>query len=526
MAKTTILEVTKGGESSLSWSDEVIVQVATGLIEAGEMLAEGEIQVVALHGDAVDPETMTRISERPVVVVEAPPTVERAVEMMRLGASDYCVPENCESCCIDLAQKSEAEASSGLSLEGTWLLHADLIEREKLATVGELARGLAHTINNPSAYVVANLNELRESMRTLQPLTREVTRDALEAADSERRALLDALVKKALFPEIFQEISDMIEESLEGMQRITGIVGSLQGFSRPEEEGAQPTDIPQSIETAVKLVESEGHGRARIRTTLEWCPPVTAIPHRIAQVFFDLLSNAQQSFEGQQSEDEVQVSCLYESGQVKVRIADNGAGIPEDILPRIWDPFFTIREGRGSLGLGLSICRDIVHHHGGEIEVESREGEGTEVLVRLPVPPEFQPNEESSAESDDPLERANLLLVDDEAPLLRSMRRTLRAASHIRTAESGREALKILAEGPLPDVVICDLLMPDLAGPEFYEQLKTLHPQLLDRLLFLTGGATTERTRQFLQEHAVPLLLKPVEPEELRNRIRALIPAP
>jgi len=499
----------------------VEVQCVQGLVEAGHALVDGEFDVLALHAEAADPGLMAQVSAVPVVVVASDMSTTEAVALMKLGAADVVEPGECETACIAARRPGDEELDlAGLSAEGTWLLHADLIEREKLATVGQLATGLAHAINNPSAYVVANLNELGVCLSEVHALLDLALKEARAHGNPEVAEELDDLERAAMYPGGLVEMKEMVEECLDGMRRITGIVNSLQGF-RDDSEAPRPVDVPRAIETAMKLAENEGRGRGKIETDLATCPRVMASPARLSQVFFDLISNAIQSFDPQEpGEHRVAISCATAGEEVQVRVEDNGRGIPAALLPRIWDPFFTIQEGHGALGLGLSICRDIVHRYGGELEIESEEGVGTTVRVRLPVPPELVQEERVAAPGDDPILGATILLVDDEPAILRSIRRVLRQAKDVRTASSGREALAILEEGPVPDLILCDLSMDDISGAELHHRLCEHYPEAAKRLWFLSGGAITAHVRDFAERHADRVLEKPFDPEVLRERLR------
>ncbi|MEE2751350.1 MAG: ATP-binding protein [Myxococcota bacterium] len=514
-----ILEVTRSGSSPIAWSDDVEVTRVDGLVAASHALEEGRFQVVALHSDAVDAGLMSQVSALPVVVTEKELSAKNAIEYFKLGAKDYATHADCESACLDIgiAEDPSTVDLSGLSAEGTWLLHADLIEREKLATVGQLATGLAHAINNPSAYVVANLNELGACLNEVRALLLEALKDAEAHADEERQEDLEGLKKAAMYPAGLDEMDDMVEECLDGMKRITGIVNSLQGF-RDDSENPRPTDVPRAIETALKLAENELRGRASLETDLGECPRVMAVPGRLSQVFFDLVSNSIQSFDTE-GEKLVRVRCWVEGEEVRVSIDDNGRGIPDELLARIWDPFFTIQEGHGSLGLGLSICRDIIHRYGGEVEIASTFGEGTKVLVRLPIPVEFIPLANPDPDLD-PLEQARILVIDDEPAILRTVRRILREAADVQTASSGKEALKVLLGENHLDLVLCDLDLGEISGADLHHRLCEEKPEMANKIWFISGGPAHPRLQDFAQRHRDRMIEKPFEPDELRDRIR------
>jgi CheY-like chemotaxis protein len=205
---------------------------------------------------------------------------------------------------------------------------------------------------------------------------------------------------------------------------------------------------------------------------------------------------------------------------VRVLVQDGGAGIPADQLSRVFDPFFTLQEGKGNSGLGLAIARDIVHRHGGEIQVQSEEGVGTRVEIQLPVPAQFQKEAEEAEEAAPALPR--ILLVDDEAPMTRAIRRVLKGLGEITVAHTAQEALEQI-ESQAPRLVICDLYLPDRSGMALFEEVCASHPDLEHSFLFLTGGAKDKEGELFLAQVADRVIDKPFESPALRKRVVAAL---
>jgi CheY-like chemotaxis protein len=239
---------------------------------------------------------------------------------------------------------------------------------------------------------------------------------------------------------------------------------------------------------------------------------------RLGQVILNLLINAAHAIEvGAVEENTVTVRARRAGAEVIIEIIDTGSGIDPAILPRLFDPFFTTKPVGVGTGLGLAICRSIVRAHGGNISVESVLGEGSTFRVTLPA---AEQKRRPSVRSERSLEVAGLriLLVDDEPALLRAMTRLLRA-HEVTTAVNGRQALDILRAESSFDLVMTDLMMPDVTGIELYETISAEQPHLSSRFVFLTGGAFTARAREFLTKVPNPRLEKPLD----IDRFRALL---
>jgi PAS domain S-box-containing protein len=232
-----------------------------------------------------------------------------------------------------------------------------LIQADRMATVGTLATGVAHEINNPLTYVVLHLEKLRMSLSRLVP-------DEAARGDAQH----------------------MLAEALDGAERVRVIVQDLLSLARSDTSTHGPTDVRKVVTTALKLASPVLDGRAEVVPELEETAPVRANAAWLGQVFVNLLVNAGQAFGG----DDPKVNRVRaltrtdEEGWIEVSIEDNGPGIPTEIADRIFDPFFTTKEAGTGTGLGLAISRSVIDSLGGEIDVQSRPGKGTRFRVRLP----------------------------------------------------------------------------------------------------------------------------------------------
>jgi signal transduction histidine kinase len=246
-------------------------------------------------------------------------------------------------------------------------LRKGLLTSARLAAVGQLAAGIAHEINNPLAYIGANLRALREQWTQLAASWRD---GAAEKAD------LDAL---------FDEGIAMLDESLEGVDRTATIVRDVRVFSHGGTAELRERLAPNELlERALRVAEPHVRRRARVERAYGDVPPVEGSRRELEQVLLNLLINAAQAIEGGGT---VRVSTACHAGEVEIAVSDTGCGIPGDLLERIFDPFFTTKPAGEGTGLGLSISHEIVRRHGGRILVDSAVGRGTEVRIRLPAAP-------------------------------------------------------------------------------------------------------------------------------------------
>jgi PAS domain S-box-containing protein len=361
---------------------------------------------------------------------------------------------------------------------------------DRMVSVGTLAAGVAHEVNNPLAVVIAGL----------------------EFADSALDRATDPAVREA---------REALRDAREGADRVRAIVKDLKLFSSSDGERREAVDIHAVIDSSARMARNEIRHRARLVRAYTDVPRVEANAARLGQVILNLLVNAAQAIdEGRADQNEIRVSTSVDAaGRVVTEIRDTGCGMPPEVIARIFDPFFTTKPVGVGTGLGLSICDRIVRSFGGEIELSSAPGEGTVFRVRLPravtraaaaPPPSTLPA---------PLHHGRVLVVDDEPAIGIAIRRALRHEYDVRVATGAAEALRWVTAGERFDVVFCDLMMPERTGMDFYEDLREAAPELLERVVFVTGGAFTDRTRAFLDALPNPRLDKPFDVRDLRAAI-------
>jgi signal transduction histidine kinase len=429
----------------------------------------------------------------PFIIVSGTVGEEAAVAAMKSGASDYVLKTSLVRLCPAI-ERELREAASRAEQRKT---QAHLLISDRMASVGILAAGVAHEINNPLAAVLANL-ELIE-------------------ADIEHVA--QELGLEARFQEVLGEIAD----ARDGADRLRHIVRDLKLFSRSaDEEHNGPVDVQVVLESSLRMAWNEIRHRAQLVKEYGDVPPVHATEARLGQVLLNLIVNATQAIhEGDVEHNVIHITTKVDTlgARVVVAIRDTGAGIQPEHLSRIFDSFFTTKPIGVGTGLGLSICHKIVAGFGGTIEVESQVGQGTTVRVLLPLSSVKASPEKDPLVDTRSTRRGHLLVVDDEAIITRAIARSLESEHEVVVSTSAGGALERLVAGERFDVIVCDLMMPQMTGMEFHAKVQRAIPEQAARILFMTGGAFTPDARAFLDQHANQRVDKPLDMKKLRTLI-------
>jgi len=258
-----------------------------------------------------------------------------------------------------------------------------LVNSEKMASIGQLTAGVAHEINNPVGYLHSNLNTL---VQYVGDVLRVVT--SYEAAlpaitDPAVRAVVEQVKKETDFAFLLEDIPKLLSESQEGTQRVRKIVQDLKDFAHPgNNEEWQLIDLRNSLERTLNIVHNELKYKATVECSYDDIPEIRCLPGQLNQVFMNLLVNAGHAID---ENGQVRVSARQVDKQVWVEISDTGCGMPPEVVGRIFEPFFTTKPVGKGTGLGLSISYDIVKKHGGHIEVDSEVGRGTTFRIVLPI---------------------------------------------------------------------------------------------------------------------------------------------
>jgi signal transduction histidine kinase len=383
-------------------------------------------------------------------------------------------------------------------------LQARLAQTDRLTSLGTLAVGVAHEINNPLAYVLLNLAYLSEELPKLLP-------------DRDHPKAREALVA--------------LEHARDGAERIRNTVRSLQTFSRPENETRVPLQLAKILDSTLPMVANEIHHRARLFKDYGVVPDVVANEARLGQVFLNLLINATQALpEDRREENVIHLIVRAPSPtRVAVEVHDNGVGIPPQVRGRIFEPFFTTKPVGIGTGLGLTICHGIVASLGGTLSFESEAGRGTVFRVERPAAaaataaPEVVRVSGVRTRGSEPPARGRILVVDDEPIVCFTLERLLSSEGDVVALTSARKALEAIQRGDRFDVIVCDLMMPEMDAPLLYDEVSTIAPAQAERMLFVTGGAFTPRAREFLERVPNTRIEKPFDVDALVAIVRSRI---
>jgi signal transduction histidine kinase len=375
-----------------------------------------------------------------------------------------------------------------------------LVVADRLAAIGTLAAGAAHEINNPLTYALINIAHV---LRQLRARAASAT-----PGDGEVDASLGRLVHS-------------LEQAENGMGRVRDVVRNLLTFSQGTMEKRTLLDVRGVLESSIQMALHEIVHRARLVRDLGELPPVDANEAALGQVFLNLLVNAAQAIpEDDGRTHEVRVKAFTDQdGNAIIEIADTGVGIPPEILPRIFEAFFTTRAVGGGTGLGLSISYGTVTALGGTIEVTSEVAQGTCFRVILPPTERWRPAVPRSM-TVRTARRQRVLVIDDDALVGEAIAAALDAEAEVEVMTSGALALERLAAGERWDVILCDLMMPGLSGMEVYAEAVRTAPDAAGRMLFMTAGTFTPRGRAFVQTVRDRCFDKPISAEKLREIVR------
>ncbi len=369
-------------------------------------------------------------------------------------------------------------------------LETQLQTSKRMVSLGTMAAGMAHEINNPLASMSANLDYVKEGID-------------------------DA------------ELVEALEDSEDGIRRIAEVVRDLQLFSVGEAPRSKATavNVEACVRSAQRLCRQHLEGIDDVDVRVGSDVTVDGDEGDLVRVLVNLLVNAAQAIKRSDTPyGRIVVRCATHGAWVEIEVEDNGPGLEAGTEDRIFDPFFTTRDVGEGMGLGLPICHQLMLKMGGTIRVQTRSGRGTTFVLRLRQPEETsaaaatavaEPSEPSEPSTDS----LRVLVVEDDAMVVRALRRTL--APDTVFVEGGSDALRCLERDAF-DVILCDVMMPGMNGRELFEHIEDAHPTMAPRVLFMTGGAFTDETRAFLERVPNRCLAKPIRPEELDSALGAL----
>ena len=455
-----------------------------------------------------------RLPGVPIVVLTADSDEERAVQMVRGGAQDYLVKGRFNVDTLIRAMRYAIERVQGDRLK------RQLMQADRLAAVGRLAAGVAHEISNPATFVQANRTLLVERLRE----TREALDQARAAASTSPSDHLESALQRA--SEALEEVRQISERNATGVDRICSVVQDLRGYSRLEPGKVVRIRPNEVVNEVSSLVANLVRHKARLVKDLADVPPVALPRGRLDQILTNLMVNAAQAIpESSPQDNRVTVSTRVDGDSVVLAVEDTGPGMTPQERKKVFEPFFTTKPRGVGTGLGLPICLEIARAHGGDIQCLSADGAGTRFEVRFPGV--FNPEAYTSVPPPPPAPalgcRPRVLLIDDE-PHIRDVYTELLASDFdMTTANDGRQALALLRGAVRFDVIVCDVMMPDMDAAQLLEAVLQFSPQLSERFILYTGGAVSERARRLVDDGNIPVLYKPLLTNDLKSAIHKRI---
>jgi signal transduction histidine kinase len=510
-AELVILELRRGGYDP----DVLRVQTATdmraALLERSWDLIVSDYSMPSFSAPEAFAVLRNLNIDLPFVVVSGTVGEEVAVEAMRAGVHDFLLKGNLRR----FVAAIERELREAAVRSERRKIQEQLMISERMASVGTLAAGVAHEINNPLAVVVGNLQLIGQDLKALANDVEGIPADV-------RQHLGDRYARLATTLTSTRESATDAEEAGE---RVRTIVRDLRVFSRSEEDRRDSVELHGVLESSLRMARNELRHRAKVVRRFGDIPRVDANEARLGQVFLNLIVNAAHAIpEGHTDDNAVTITTRREGDMVAVDVTDTGTGIAPDVMPRIFDVFFTTKPIGVGTGLGLAICHRIVTGMNGRIEVQSQVGEGTTFTVLLPrvrtgrtqeVPAQLKP-----AAATTPTRPRSVLVVEDEVAIGRTLQRLL--APHLVTVVTrAREALERILGGERFDVILCDVMMPELTGMDFYRELRAHDEAASDRVVFMTGGTFTPGAREFLDQVPNQRVDKPIDATRLRLLIES-----
>jgi PAS domain S-box-containing protein len=367
---------------------------------------------------------------------------------------------------------------------------AQLVVSDRLASVGMLAAGVAHEINNPLAALLTNL---------------EIVTDRLAS-------------------NTMDDVDELLRDARTAAERVRAIAGDLKLLSRSaDDEDGATIDVQSVLESSLRMARSEIRHRAHVVRAYADVPPVAGSEARLGQVILNLLINAAHSIPlGDFERNEIRVALSEDPpGRVTIEIADTGSGIAPEVLRSLFTPFITTKPRGEGTGLGLAISKRLVTSLGGELSIRSTLGKGTSVCVLLPAASSCR-RPESLVPSESPAPRRGLVLVVDDDPLVATaIRRSIATQHDVVIVNRGEDAIRRIRAGEQFDVILSDLLMPQMTGMQLHDEVTKIAPDLATRMIFLTGGTSTPEVRSFFERSSRECLEKPFDNRELRARINA-----
>jgi two-component system NtrC family sensor kinase len=472
------------GEASLQSAYEIGRQAIDNGLGVLDVAAIHTEAIASLSAESSAPEWLARVEAMGEFLVESLSPFEMTQRgFQEANAALRELNETLEQRVKE--RTAELESAYG-SLMAT---QEQLLQSAKMAAVGELISGIAHELNNPLTGVMG-FTQLLIGM-DLGPRSKE------------------------LAEKVYQQ-----------SQRAARIVANLLAFSRKHVPDKTAVSLNQVLQSTVDL-RAYDLKVSNIEVQTEFDPklPLTMADfHALQQVFVNLINNAEQAMKEAKEGETIAIKSEQKEGMIRLTVSNDGPGIPEEKLERIFDAFYTTKPVGMGTGLGLSICHKIVEGHEGKMWAESAEGKGTSFIIELPiVAPERVEEVVRPIVEEGPTKRARILIVDDELPVQELVSSVLEADGHeVHLASNGDAALTCLTSYEY-DLIISDIKMPRLGGEELYDQIRSRWPHLAHRVVFSTGDVVADKTRAFLESGELLHITKPFDVNHLRQIVRTAL---
>jgi len=401
---------------------------------------------------------------------------------------------------FDEAGKITGVVASARDVTESVLIEQHLVQREKMAAMGQMMTGAAHELNNPLTAILGVSDLLRE-----------------HAADDATRRRADLILQQA--------------------RRAANIVQNLLAFSRPAALGNTKVGVAEIVERALlaqraSLAERNVHVKIEAPPDL---PQVEGDARLLSQVFANLITNAEQSIAAARGSGNLEISVSRQGNHLCITFTDDGAGISPENLGKIFDPFFTTKRPGGGSGLGLTICLAVVKEHGGRIEVESKPGRGATFHVLLPVAPGTPAatpstaspasRKEEAASGGDSLAGHSVLIVDDEEGIREIVQEGLTARGMKAEAVESAEAALAYLKSNACEAIVCDFNLPGLTGIQFLEKVRAQGGSALPLFVFMTGEMLDSEAFERFRKDGMRLLQKPFHLSALAELLAELLQA-
>ncbi len=465
-----------------------------------------QIMIVSAYGDIKTAIAAMKYGpfnylQKPFQIEEVDMSVSQGMERVRLirevRQKQEQLERSNEQLRKEMAERIQAEKERDLHRQ-------QLIQAEKMASLGILVSGIAHEINNPNNFITMNTPILARAWQSIVPV---LDRDAAEKGDFDAGGIPWSQMRENV-PALFSGIS-------EGSLRIQRIVRDLREFARMDTENRkEAVDINRVVSSAVTLAGSliRKSTSCFSMDLAENLPEIRGNFQKLEQVAVSLIQNACQSLQTHENAIRISTSFHEDRQKIEVRVADEGIGVAEKDIPRILDPFFTTRRDKGGTGLGLSVSATIVQEHGGEIDVQSREGEGTVFRVFLPIKGRKK--------------TVKILVADDEKLFRELLVQALCAetAYLVQEAADGVETCIMLGREK-PDLLILDIQMPKMSGLELCRKIRSDHTLTDMKIIISTGFPDSPEVKELAGMGFVHIYEKTSHIRELLNMVETVLGA-